>query len=883
MKTRTDDKFYKTIIFYTLSFFIIASIVFLGFYARGKSLLLGMDSFNQHFVIFKNYHEIIKNGFSLFAWNIGLGEGVIGEYAYYVMGDPFFYLSLPFSVGALKYIYSLLIILRIYCCGLTFLFLCRYKKKDAFSSLIGSLAYSFSSYVLLFSFMHPYFANAAILLPLLFIGIEKFLKENNYKYIIILYFTSIICNFYFCYMLVILSLIYAFGIYLFEIDHKSLKDFIAKLIKAAICFGISILLSSFILLPVLYAFKNSGRIPITLMADYNISYYKNLIHNLFIISDSGFSTTIGCSSLLLLMLPIVLGNYKSNKSILFFTFLLMIGLITPMFGKVMNGFHYCTNRWTFALCFCFSYLIVCGLNNKLKYKPIELTRMTMFMIFYCTVLIGLHINDLLIVFKSLIPCSAILIIVAAYNLLFHNNDKFRPIVKILVLLLVFLNLGYIGYKGYSPYIKNSVAFDNIDDKYNSLNGNLTNYDKAIALIKKDEAFYRIGRFPRWFQNAAQYFDYKSPNTYLSISNNYLKSLSDDLHNFDVSVNKTLLEFDNRTRITTLMGEKYFITDKNNVERLPYAYSEYASIGDLGIYKNDVSVSPIVFYNRVLSRDEWLKANPLDREYLITKAAVLDQDDLLDVQMPILDDYSSVVTKVDYEIADEDKEKIDAKKIVVNDVPYVIKFRVQDIIDKELYLCIKNFNYTPFTGNNLANKISINVNGVNNYRDIEDKNSSQWYYPMDDFYINLGSYSSDKEIEYIINKQGTYTFDEMELYAVDMTEYEDDMKNLSQNVAITEVNSNGIVAKIDNDEDGIIQLATGYSKGFQVYVDGQRIDSFVVNSGFVGAKIPKGTHIVKFVYETPYLKLGLCISITICVIIISLTMIKKIYDKRNESD
>lgn len=883
MKKKLNKKSLKIFLEYTILFFIISLIAFLGFILRGKSLLLFKDAFNQHFIIFKNYHDIIRNGFSLFSWNIGLGEGIIGQYAYYIMGDPFFYLSIPFPTEMLKYIYSILIILRIYCCGLTFMLFCKYKKKDNFSTLIGSLVYAFSSYILVFSYIHPFFANATILLPLLFIGIEKFLKENNSLYIIIIYCISIISNFYFCYMHVILGIIYALIIYLCDIDNKSIKDFLGKLMKAGICFGISVLLSSFILLPIIYAFINSGRDAVELVTHYDINYYKTLFSNLLMLPiDNNFST-IGASSIVLLMFPVVIRNHKQHKSIIIFTLFLLICLLTPSFGKLMNGLSYSSNRWTFVICFCFAFLTTCGLNKDLKYSYKELMGMILCVVLSYAIIIILKNNNTLLIFKSLTSTTMILTVIASYNIYFIKKNIFKPIAKGMVILLLVLNLGYFGYQIYKPYIKNSIAFDNIENSYNSFNSELKNYNKAIDLIKKDTSFYRIGRFPRWHQNSAQYFDYKSPNYYLSISNKYLKNLSDDLKNFDVEVSKPLLEFDNRTRITTLMSEKYFITNKKNIERVPYNYSKYASAGELEIYKNESFTLPIVFYNKILLYDNWLKEDPLNREYLITKAAVLNSEDFDNVNLNEYNDYQSVVQKVNYQLDSEYQQQIDNKKIIINDTPCTIKFKIEDATNKELYLVLKNYNYKPFNGNNLSNKISINVNGVNNQYSIQDKNSSRYYYPINDLYINLGSFSKDKEVEYVFNKKGIYTFDEFEIYAVDMKSYEEDMDELDKNVKIIKVSKDGIISEVNNNEDGILQLSTGYSKGIKFYVDGKKVDSFIVNSGFVGIKLQSGKHIVEFTYETPYLKLGTFISVTTLVMIVICSIRKTLYIRKKASD
>ena len=50
----------------------------------------------------------------------------------------------------------------------------------------------------------------------------------------------------------------------------------------------------------------------------------------------------------------------------------------------------------------------------------------------------------------------------------------------------------------------------------------------------------------------------------------------------------------------------------------------------------------------------------------------------------------------------------------------------------------------------------------------------------------------------------------------------------------------------------------------VTVDGKKVDTFLVNRGFVGIHLTTGNHEVMFKYETPYLKIGMLISgLTLC--------------------
>lgn len=184
-----------------------------GYFIRtGTSFIWVGDSFHQHYPIFKEYVGMIKefishpsNGLQLWDWTIGLGSDVIASYGYYVIGDPFVYLGTLFPTHLMEFAYHFLIILRVYCIGLSFLLLAKRLKLSKVGGLIGSLVYTFSFFVTYDVIRHPFFLIPMILYPLLCLGIEKIVNEESALLFTFIIFISAISNFYFFYMLTILT------------------------------------------------------------------------------------------------------------------------------------------------------------------------------------------------------------------------------------------------------------------------------------------------------------------------------------------------------------------------------------------------------------------------------------------------------------------------------------------------------------------------------------------------------------------------------------------------------------------------------------------------------------------------------------------------------
>lgn len=116
----------------------------------------------------------------------------------------------------------------------------------------------------------------------------------------------------------------------------------------------------------------------------------------------------------------------------------------------------------------------------------------------------------------------------------------------------------------------------------------------------------------------------------------------------------------------------------------------------------------------------------------------------------------------------------------------------------------------------------------------------------------------------------------------MEDYKKDIENLRKsNFEVIDYGNGYLNGKVNAEENGILQFSTIYDKGFKVYVDGKKVDTFLANEYFLGIEIEKGEHSVELRYETPYLVVGTCISILGIVVFIGIVMYKKICNKGEE--
>ena len=128
-------------------------------------------------------------------------------------------------------------------------------------------------------------------------------------------------------------------------------------------------------------------------------------------------------------------------------------------------------------------------------------------------------------------------------------------------------------------------------------------------------------------------------------------------------------------------------------------------------------------------------------------------------------------------------------------------------------------------------------------------------------MNLGYYEKfNGTIKLKFNKVGTYTYDSIEIIAVNFDDYSSDVKELNKsNFDIIEYKDGYMKASTKTSRDGILQLNTNFLDGFKVFVDGKEVEKFRSNKYFIGIYLAKGDHTIELKYETPYVREGLKIT------------------------
>lgn len=910
----------KSVCLYSLFFGIIVSFILWIFARYRKGFVCVVDGLSQHFITLNYFKQLLEKlittgELSTFTWNIGFGMDMFANLAYYIFGDPLSYLCVFVPEKYLHIFYYALIFLRMYLAGLAFIAYCRYKKVKPFATIIGALMYTFCAFILFYGFRHPYFINAMIYFPLLMIGIEKIILENKKIFYIFVIALTCISNFYFAYSMFLIIAIYGIILTIYTYKDEGIKSVIVKLLKTLGCSIIGIMISAIVLIPTAYGFLSSARVSDVGVSPYSMNYYRQLLMYMTTY-NGGYGLYIGVHAIIFITLPMFIKNRKESYPLFLLLIMLSVPILVSKIGSIFCGFSYPNNRWaSVLLVFLFSYMSVMFIDKNQKLDKRDFKCIVVFLLIYLAIIYILRISISL-------QFEVNMILVVTLLLVFYYKEKISSIFilkkinlyKIILMIIIILGLIFGIYYLYDiegkNYISQYINFNSVNKRISTVNDEFRDLNKAITFIKeKDKGFYKIGKTSIDMENVSLIKDYNSISYYYSITPRYYQTLTKDLENAQRSVSIDIKEFDYRTKITTLLGNKYYIANNENI---PYGYEEIDEYqGKSKIYKNNYDLPFAVLYTNYITQKEYQELNAIEKESSLLKTVALEEEAIerLDINHNenIMEDIrKNSIKNVEYEIKDKNKI-LNNNRIKVEsteDKKNQIKLKFDKIMNSEIYVYIENLEYEPYTKQEMIqkdlkkNSDKIEKNQMKNkYRWYQknykytvtaklkdrkvseytsDYKTSAYYIENKDFLMNMGYYNEEEgEISLTFEKVGNYTFDSIKIIAVPMNDYAGDIDNLRRsNFEVNEYSDGILKGNVNSKEAGVLQFSTLYSKGWNVYVDGQKVDTFISNNYFLGIYIEEGPHEIYMEYEVPYLNIGIITTIMGLTFFIILCFVEK---------
>ena len=870
---------------YTLLFIAIAFLMYLPFIIRGKSFVFcdthgGGDGLVQHFNSFVYYgdylREIINTLFTehklvipMFDLTIGYGQDIVQTLSYYVIGDPFSFLSVFFSHENAELGYSLIILLRIYLAGVAFSEYCRYRKSSSVYTMVGAFIYVFSTYTILISILHPYFTNPMVFLPIICIGAERILDNKGSLLFILAIAISGLSNFYFFYMLVIFTVLYVVFRYIETSEEKGFKQFAALFLRF-LGAGISgTLLAATLVLPSVLGIISSTRInvesyvPLIYEKDHFIELIAGFFGDMFM-GYSDYYVYLGYTVLGFISVVTVFLHIKESKEFKFLAAALitmLIFLVFPFFGHAFNGFSYVTNRWLWVLAFLVAYSIT---RTMPLWKDLNKRNW----IGKCVAVPLMILTTLLHKDRSL-PMMGVLLVISSVGIIivaatcFGRKRRSPVAIPLLVAVVSIVANSWLSFLPIGNDYLN--RFTNKGTSYPSLTTRAPGY---IINELNDPSIYRYD-LPHYnnynsVRNASMQMGNYSTNYYFSTTNPSINDFVTSNY-LNYSLEQSYVNLDNRSMLQSLVATKYVSMIKDDRRYLPFGYGELITKNDgFELYKTDYALPFGFTSDKYISRKVYDSLTPVERQQALFQGIVLDSSSLVENTDIVFNDM-----KLDISVSDAQGVKLEDGKFIAEEEMGYIEFSFPPVKDGELYVIFENIDFEVEKDDDPYHTV-IDLNTGKYKTWLALRNYRNNYYSGKHNFISSLSYSGNERSSAAITfrYKGEYTFDDFGIVFQPMEGFADRVKELSEyHLNDVKLGVNSIKGVIEVPEKRLLCLQVPYSEGWKCKVDDAPVEVKVGDIGFMAIELEKGFHSIEFTYETPYLKISVIISLLTALMLI----------------
>lgn len=664
-----------------ISFVIFRQYIFGNYYFLSKGLW--SDLVRVNLPTYYQLFDSIKEGGIFWSWKMGIGTDAFSHAD--VFFDPFTYILFIKGRSGIPYMMVWLFIVKLVFQGISMNFYLKYLKINPWASAIASVLYAFSGYSLI---MGNNFALSTILVytPLVFCGLEKWIKEKKYLLLLLGLFLTCIYSYYFFYILGIMSAVYLI------IRCKWCGAKIFKNLLFLLLMGIlAILLSSFALLPQLQLVLNSPRVSGSSDINTGISLWipqiKVLITGIMRLIEnnvlgnpinSHYMGTTYFNSMDYFQMSCYVSSYffvfywhyiktekENRKKIIFISTLIAIAILVPVVSFVFNAFSTINARWLFVLSILGSLIIAISIDSIIAHKKVDLLALLegvlgsiviilVGIFFFCinsssyTKTYQEYLNTAqnsiyILIFLSL----GIILVSLIYNVHFVPEKIKNPfiIISFIVLISVDITLNYyhIFEVDNNTYTKNDAIYDDASAQI------------IESIMEEDTSFYRINKtFDSVYdsnlipsENDAMAQGYYGLKSYNSINNNeYINFLQqvgiyvciplniDYYKNSGIEpediVGQTLNYIDgveNDPCLLDYLGVKYFLTKEG--EDIPAeTYDFLYQTNGINVYHNKAAFPLAFVNNKIMTLSDFKGLTDKEKREVLLSYTIIDDNTIV---------------------------------------------------------------------------------------------------------------------------------------------------------------------------------------------------------------------------------------------------------------
>ena len=680
-------------------------------------------------------------------------------------------------------------------------------------------------------------------LPLLLAGTEKVLQKKSIRFLSVSVALAFMSNYYFMYMNTILCGIYLcvrlFGHY----REYGIRKILLLILKMAAAWIWGICLGAVIILPSVYAFLHNARVDTAVEEAqnfYSIAHYRKMILGFFqtLPMTNGWTvhgTAIGGLAGVLMLFTSKKRSRENCQLKIGFVVLLVL-LCIPFGGKMMNGFAYVTNRWSYGMAF------LCALMAAQAVADLKEQNTKIFLILGAAA--GILAAALSAsngkAMRYAIAALAVTVLAFALGAILERKQRKRLagcLVSFVVFAGVCCNLitffTPVGYSYAARFTKRGVSESVL------LNRAVKNVQNAKLA---EEGFYRV-ELPSSLFNRSLASSLNTTEFYYSVIPKSMKDLYVSLGMAEYERPNVFHGLENRQILKNMLCVRYQSDKKKvtcNEDALPVGYT----------------------YDKIMSKENYDRLTPLECQAALLEYAVLDDDaeKILEKQGKTFERGKSpsdgAVIGGNLKITGEDRASwkdgtLKGKK----QGRMKLKFQTEE--KSETYLVLKDLSSRL----KVRKKHMLSVQSKKARQEIPMcAVSNEKKMKRDVIAVNLGIRQAGT-CSLHFHKSHTYKLKEMEIYGISESFIkEQTKKRRKESMTDVKQSTNCIKGRISVSEDKILQLAVPYSRGWHIFVDGKKAKSFASSVAYTGIFLEKGEHTVEMHYISPWIIPGTVLSV-----------------------
>lgn len=801
---------------FILAFCIPAMIFTALYYLRdifpfGTNCYLRSDMYHQYAPFFSELWNKLRNGGSLtYSWDIGMGVNFLSLFAYY-LASPANWLIALFPQKYIIEVMNALIIIKMSASAVTFSYYIsrHFRTKKCTVALFG-MFYALSGYVAAYSW-NIMWLDCILLLPLIMLGLELLVNENKCFLYCISLGLCIFTNYYISIMVCISVILYFVVLIISYSGKKSPVIYLKKILRWCIYSLLAGGLAACLLLPELYTFSlsasSSVSFPKTLTSYFSVmEVLVRQLMNVPVHLGLEHYPNIYCGVAVFLLIPLYIMNKKIKPAEKIGKCVILLIFITAFNLNIPNfiwhGFHY-PNSLPCRQSFIYIFFLI-----AMSYEAFHYVRQISGRQFAGAVWLALGF-----------------LFIAEQIFADNENYDFKIFYISGLFILLYALLLYIhrNRKFKIPVVfflafaaavaECTLNMETTGIGTTSRTSYLLDYNAVKTVTETvaadDSSFYRMDKITgARTKNDGAWHNYRTISTFSSTCSAGMSELYDLLG----IVNSTnAYGYDGSTMVTnSLFSVKYLISNKLlTTDSLRTYYTGYD--GEF-IYKNEYTL-PVGYVTQGNLSEKWEPDSIYN--------GIENQNTLIQAMTGVSDVFTHVYT-----------------------YPSQTEVTFSPEQNGHMYLVIQKDG---------IENVGVTINGVSaSYSGLKNGNRT----------IDIGYVTTDDEI--IVGAESSMN---LHVYTLDENKFKQCYEILSQNSFQTESFSDtSFKGTVNASQDGTFLFSIPYDKGWSVYIDGKKADTYAVQNALLAVDITSGSHTVSLKFVPVNFIKG-CIITFICIIIL----------------